>query len=779
MTEDAKNLSRSAQYLPVYVSHGTGIPPIFGGWYPLFDAKVEMIEINRDKTPSVAEISFPTSRWHEYPESSYGYIKLGDAIRITSEDGNAIVFQGYVTRSRRSCHGGSHRMGAHEENILICQDIRWVLAKTSVVYGQIARGPDDYMFYGTDGQYPKPDGFTFLSGRRTVFNEDGKPNKDIVDLQCNASGISFQMPIFASSGIGEYWYARGMIWYLLSPLFSHIYNYMAVRDWELIPGLQHEDWGQKINHIVVEGLNVIEALEHVANSIGWGFRVDDPVTGPNPGHSVLAFYKYGGASGNSRDNNNTTILHELYAPAVDWGPEDHNLKDAVEDGEKIVCSLDLDNDISEVVNIPIGLGAPQLFEITVELVPAWKDDDLEPDTAEENAFLFLTEQQLREMASQDSSFDPNSHSFYKYYHARGSEFRPDVGRRWALNESGRYCKSSTYDRGVPFDFSTVVPEEYSKPSSGPECQGAVGTAKRIFAPFDRRLLPCLSLQKDTLNSVGYKVEFSFDGGETWHLVPGIISALPNECGIYIEEPNLAEMSPQQQTTINCDDPKEAECALKGIELNYWTSLVDDKLEERVFKDKEKPKEDPTARSWKTRIRVTASIQMDQRLRLANTSFDQASNTSTGNPLVTNYSGSPFYQVAIFDMSRKYGLAKRTKSSVFGPPEPPADPTGRELPVTESDDSAVLNQHLEFIKTANQDMSISGRFTLDRLWLGDGENELAFMIGDEISKIKGREFSLLASMGGEVYPEIAQIIYFPSSQMMQLITRDLRFARVNL
>ena len=79
------------------------------------------------------------------------------------------------------------------------------------------------------------------------------------------------------------------------------------------------------------------------------------------------------------------------------------------------------------------------------------------------------------------------------------------------------------------------------------------------------------------------------------------------------------------------------------------------------------------------------------------------------------------------------------------------------------------------------MTISGRFTLDRLWLGDGEGIPAFMIGDSISSISGRDYPLeLATFGGgKVSPEVIQIIYLPESQKQVLITRDLRYAEVRV
>ena len=151
---------------------------------------------------------------------------------------------------------------------------------------------------------------------------------------------------------------------------------------------------------------------------------------------------------------------------------------------------------------------------------------------------------------------PNDKDYYKYYHPRGSNFLRNVGRKWALNEAGRY--SATHDRGMPFDFTTVIDPAYLINSKG----------KRVYGPFNRQLLPCLTMDKDSLNSIGIMLEFSFDGGSSWQSIPAAVSSLSDECGIYIDEANLAELVDQAEGTITGGP-------LDGVQLNYWTSLCDD------------------------------------------------------------------------------------------------------------------------------------------------------------------------------------------------------------
>lgn len=710
MTEDATSLSRTAQRLVVEARRGHGSPPSYElPWQPVWGAKIDRIEINHGSKPSVATIWFPELRW----EQTSGLL-WGDMLRIRTDEpdlaNRTIVFSGFITNYLSDFSGGTDQSKAFERNAVICQDYRWLLSVTSPIYGQLARGPDDYADYGTSNQYPLNDSYTFLSGRRAIFNADGKPNCDPVLLRLG----DYEVPLFADPDIAVPWNARDMLCYVLSPFYNRIYQYLPIPNPYYLLGLDHEDWDKVLSHVVVDGLNVIEAAQSICKNLGWSFRQDCH----NDGTIELVFYKLAAASGYSRISS-PVIFHKLHAPAVG-----ESIADAVSGGKKILWSMTLAEDIAAVVNNPWGLGAPHRFEFTAELVPAWLDDDFEPDTSDDNNNLFFTEAEIQELT------EPNEKSYYKYYHPRGSQFRQDVGRKWALNESGRYTTASQYDRGMPFDFSSIVPPEYIFDSEG----------KRLFAPFNRRLLSCLTVDKESLNSVGIKVEFSLDGGETWQIIPAVISSLEKECGIYIDEANLAELVDQAENIIEGGD-------LDDVQLNYWTSLCDDILNERSFK----------LNQWHTRARVTASVQLDQRLSR------QAPPTPA--------TGSPFDHSQIYDFSAKYGLTRRTESSVF------AD-TG--LPARQMDSTDWFDTHLDAIRDASQDMSISGRFTLERLWLGDGSGKPDFAVGDCIEKITGREHNLSIAFGSsEIYPEIVQIIYLPDKQKMSLITRDLRFAEVLL
>jgi len=725
MVEDAKSIDRTAQFLIVEAKRAHGMPPEFDpDWKPLWSAKVERIEINRDSRSSTATIWFPNLRWHQ----TYKLL-WGDMVRIRTDEQvsskRTVLFAGFITAYLSDFSGGSEQPNtAYERNAIVASDYRWLLSTTSPIFGQIARGPDDYSDYGTASQTAIDNKYTFLSGRRAIFNANGKPNGEAVLLKVlNSAGSQVcEMPIFANPDQAAAWTARDMVRYVLSPLLNKAYSYLTIEDPAALTGLDHSDWDKVLNHVVVDGLNIIQAVQTICRQLGWSFREDYK----NDGTVEFVFYKIGAADSYSRDGDNPTILHWLYAPAAG-----ENVSDPVGKGKKLLWSMSLAEDIGPVINRPWGLGAPHRFEFTAELVPGWLDDDLEPDTSNNNAALFFTDAKLQELT------DKNDKTFYKYYYPRGAEFRRDVGRKWVLNESGAYTDGATYDRGMPFDFSAknesgirYVPEDYILDSS----------RRRLFAPFNRQLLPALTVDKDDISSVGIKVEFSFDGGGSWQLIPASIASLTDECGIYIAEANLAELVDESEAVISGGD-------LNGVQLNYFTSLCNDKLRGRSFKDGD----------WKTRIRVTASVQMDQRLR------------SHAEP--TSVYGSPFHHSQIYDFSEKYGLQKRTESSIYN---------GGDLPAREIDSTDYFDKHLEAIRDSTENMSVSGQFTLERLWLGDGSGEPDFALGDCIEEITGREYDLSMPLGDRtVYPEIIQIIYMPEQQKMKLITRDLRFAEVPL
>lgn len=756
---DSKSVARTAQQLLVFYRKASGTPPVYSpDWLPVWGAKVDRIEINRDDTPSVATIWFPQLRWSDATGLNYGdMIKVTTAEPLVSQRTN--VFIGFYVTTLSDFSGGSIEQGsAFERNAIVCLDHRWLLSSVCPIFGQLARSPDHYSSYGSSGQAPVDGKYFLASGRRCIFNENGKANKDsdrLVVLDTDDLEMC-RHSIFADPSFGSFWSARDMMYYILSPLNNLAFDYFPLTDPSEVSGLAHSDWDRILNNICIDGLDIIKAISLVCKHLGWGYRLDFH----NDDTAHLVFCKPGSASAYIRDDDNNTILHRLYTPAVN-----ESVSVGVQSGRKILWSANLSRSVSRVVNNPWGIGFPDRFEFTAELVPAWLDADLVPDSAESYKNLFFQESELQDMT------DPDTYSFFKKYHIKGSEFNRDVGRKWALNETGRYCLPSIwtsdrfyakgdfvrigaanyqalsdhysslsdappsskwqslaahYDRGSPFNFASYVPAEFILDSEG----------QRLFGPFARKLLDCLTIDKNSNNSIGIKAEFSFDGGVSWQTFNCAISNLSDEAGIYIEEPNLAEMVDLKNGTIASGD-------LAGKAINFFSSLCDDKVNSRIYKSGQ----------WKTRVRITASVQMDRRL----------ARSSAVDPRT---SGSPFHHSQVYDFSEKYGLQKRTSSSRYN---------SSELPAWNRDDRDWCDHHLGGIRKANEDASISGQFTLERLWLGDGAGEPDFAIGDCIEKIDGRNVWLGAAFAGKtIYPEIVKIIYLPDPQRMQLLTRDLRF-----
>jgi hypothetical protein len=719
MTDDDLRIDRIANQLVIEFRRASGSPPSYSGWTVLYDVKVDDITINAGAKPSTATLWFPSLRWDEEPP-----IQRGDMVLIRNDEPSlsmqSIIFSGIVTAEMPQFSGGDNRTSGFERNAVVCQDFRWLLSATCPIFGQMSRGPDDYEGYDIGDRIAKDDNFIFLTGRRAIFNENNRPNRDPLYLKLKGlSGDIVDVPIFCNSGEGEYWTARQMLIYCLSPLWNRIYNIFPLFDPSEIPGVDHADWDKVLGHIVIDGLNVIESVELICRHIGWSFRQINLNNYEEP--AFFDFYRLASATGFVRTNSQPCIAHRLYSPAVG-----ESVGVGVSKGKKLLWSMLFQRDITSIINRPVGLSAPQRFEFTAELVPAWQLDELIVYDD-----LYFTEKELQEMD------DPNSEEYYKYYHVRGNLFKRNVGRKWSLNETGRYT-GGNYDRGKPFDFSTVIPRDYIYGGQPAIFGKESNTKKRIYAPYNRQLLPCLTQDKENINSIGIIVEFSFDAGDSWQIIPCSIRSLPNEAGIYIEEENLAEMIDEKLRTIDAGP-------LATNELNYWTSLCDDVVNSRSFKDGE----------WNTRVRVTASMQMDQKL------FNMRPRRPS--------SGSPFHHLSIYDFSQRYGFDKRTEQSQLN---------DSDLYAYEIDSTEIMENHLDAVRNANQDMSISGSFELERLWLGDGTGEPEFMVGDCIMSIDGRDYSLKANLAGDpIYPEIIQIIYKPDTQHIKLITRDLRFAEV--
>jgi len=136
----------------------------------------------------------------------------------------------------------------------------------------------------------------------------------------------------------------------------------------------------------------------------------------------------------------------------------------------------------------IGQGDFKVFESTFELVKGW-DGSLEGTNYDQ--------------------FSPSSNAeFYKV---------KDVYRKWVLNESGNYS-DSPYNQGQAYDFSKVF--------------GTMNYIQRV-----RRFYPTLSRDKND-KSLGYFLEVSYDGGQSWRQYMHAFNVLLEECGIWLSSDQL-------------------------------------------------------------------------------------------------------------------------------------------------------------------------------------------------------------------------------------------------
>jgi len=138
----------------------------------------------------------------------------------------------------------------------------------------------------------------------------------------------------------------------------------------------------------------------------------------------------------------------------------------------------------------LGRGDFKVYEATFELVKAW-DAGLE-DT-------------------DYNKFSPSTNP--DFYQVR------DVYRKWCLNEAGQYS-GAPYNQGDAFDFSRIF-------QSG------------NFVHRRRRFRPALTtdLQGDSL---GYFLQVSYNGGQSWSQYLHAFNILSDECGLWLSSDCLDE-----------------------------------------------------------------------------------------------------------------------------------------------------------------------------------------------------------------------------------------------
>ncbi len=223
--------------------------------------------------------------------------------------------------------------------------------------------------------------------------------------------------------------------------------------------------------------------------------------------------------------------------------------------------------LSAGVSQLVVLGGAKQHEVTVELVPGWMPvaevDAVQPadrSARKEQALLPEDVEALGKDAQQDA--------WFRAYDRKGQDFaiHQDVGRKWVLNEHGRY-DGALYNRYAPFDdyqpfrFETVLAERVANP------EGWMVRPRRFLDPVTQ------SAEGQPLAAA---VEVSFDGGATWSAYTGALRVLGDECGLVLDAESLCTVSPP---------------GVSARLSNFWYSLIDQQA----------------------RVRVTAVVEADERV----------------------------------------------------------------------------------------------------------------------------------------------------------------------
>lgn len=305
-----------------------------------------------------------------------------------------------------------------------------------------------------------------------------------------------------------------------------------------------------VDGVCCEGMNAVEALAVVAESAGLHITAE---TASEAGKAISRWRLWAAAQGKTK----TLRLRGRAAGAS---------------ARQVLADNNLGGgavrwDLRRVVHRPIVFGGVKQLEVTVSLWPGWlPEPNLDNVPAEQREAAKALAWTPDEVFAQRRSAGESD--WFKRYHRQGSQFvsHAAVGRRWVLNEDGRYA-GALYNRNEPFDsykafdFASVV-------------DGGQWHPQR-WMRRPRRFLPTASATPEG-QSVGVWVEASFDSGATWCGLAGTYRVLADECGVCFDCANPTEIVPPGV------DPREQ---------NMWYALID-----QTF-----------------RVRVTAVIETDERL----------------------------------------------------------------------------------------------------------------------------------------------------------------------
>ena len=766
----------------------SGVPPSYGDWSLWYEAVCIQITQNHGANTNVADLQLQAgTRWNDVTQAN-----MWDRVRIRTPEealiNSTILFEGLITQWTPAWAPQTEIAGFRAEGY------EYIMRRCLPIYGQYIYPQSAY----TGGYFtaatktlevaPTTGTWIHATGRPCVFNQDGKPNRcgwfyDPLVPGATEDDTTFTVPIFGMLD-NEMWTVRQMLVYVLEQVRTNLSDWIpgtATAYPDQVVGLAGTDpeWDSELLNVTIEGLSALEAIEYIASLVGWRYRLDiyyDAAAEKTQARHV--FYKPGRATTRTRSSDSPVVLDYLYAPDNyksadnDAVPVQTNtLANLIAWGEPVVQAGNLMFDPGAVANTTIALGSIKEHEITVELVPAWYDGSGEEfgfvqaglgdlygfvqsyinTFGTSSAFdLFLSDDEIKAFETADEDVF-NSKFVAKRYHRRGSEFATyhDIGRKWALNEVGDY---TLIDRGQPFDFASII----------------TGLTAEKFGYSRRAVSAALTAHDAQGDSISYVIEWSNDGGTTWWEMDGSVDILTREFGIYISEPNLAEIKPLSSSAQASGLKYPADLFVSGdggIEQNYWTALCNDMRLKAIAGNPDGYYVDST---WYTQVRLTATVRLDDRL------------VSVRNAV--NQSRSPFPLIQILDRTNKAGSWRREAASKFsGKADYPLPWWEHKTGNPEYlDNTVTLQTEQNYLATLSGQAMLSGLFELPRIFGRMGNGDWArprFMVGDCLEEIRGRNISLqtnAGSMGREAtYVWIEQIIYKPELQQTTLITADLR------
>ncbi len=540
--------------------------------------RVEEVSLGTDAEISTARMSVRLDDEFDTADARARYAPDLRVIARTDEadaSRNVVLFDGYPPVQEARWRGGPGRgeesygfVATHVYERLSRERAAWIFGRR-MRSGAIADGlvADPVRWGGRS---------VLVEALPCVFNLDGAAN-------CSATPLTVTSPDGSPRSIRVFTYdddPSGVAWTYLNALRYLVWfhapsagpvfegNVFDTTDGQVSSAPGSPTSSRVLGRLLVaaeslncEATNLVEALSLLADAAGVHVTVDATAAGAG----VRSAFRVWAVGDGPRRSLNLARGGRHADGAARFDGSSLSASDVFRANE--IGAADMRWDYRRIVNAPIVVGGVKGYEMTLPLVPGWLPtvnlDDVDlPDRAAAKAAA-LTPLQVNELGA-----GAGQNPWFQKYHREGSAFADNrfVGRRWVLNEDGRF-DGATFNRNVPFD--DYQPFDFSTVS------GSGITVRGAWSRRSRALLPTIT--RTQLGArFGVFVEVSFDGGTTWCRPQGPTVVLRDPTAIAFEVTN-----PTQITPVGVDP----------LEQNMWYAIID-----QTF-----------------RVRVTALIEADDRL----------------------------------------------------------------------------------------------------------------------------------------------------------------------